>query len=764
MHVVTLFKLFKKELLYILVLILFIKLSESPDPLFEYHPSTLVLDKDKKLLRAYLNKDEQYQFIDNSLELPSKLKTAIVNYEDEYFYYHIGINPIAIFRAVWQNISESKIVSGASTITMQVMRLSRKKPRTYINKFIEIVQAVRFDLTNNKDEILNIYANNAPYGGNIIGFYAASMKYFGKRPEQLSWAESALLAVLPNAPGLLRPGKNSHLLLRKRNKLLKKLYENNIITEESYKLALLERIDVFKDHFQKHANHFTDFINVKHTGKTIKTSIDIKLQKKFEALAKSYGNEISKQGIYNLAFLITETKTGKVRSYIGSQDYWAQNASGMVNGVLANRSSGSILKPFLYVFSLESGELLPNSRIKDIPVFFNGFSPKNASERFSGLVSVETALIHSLNIPSVITLQKYGVYPFYEKLKMLGVSSFFRSADEYGLSMILGGSEVNIWDMSKLYLSLANFGVQKKLSILEKNKVFEEKKVFNSVASEYVLNMMKNLKRPGAQFYWSRFDSSWPLAWKTGTSYGQKDAWAIGVSPDWTIAVWVGNFNGDGNPNLAGARSAGPLLFSIFNRLEKKNNWFKKRDEETTLYKTCKESGFLVNRNCPEYEYISVSKSPKSYPQCQWHKRYIMTKNETELLCSNCWDADRKETVKYVLDNTISYYLKKRGISVYQLPKHRQSCKTLNQEEIKFIYPEANSKLAIPRDFHNKKMKIIAKVSTNHSNRIFYWYLNNMYLGESKNPELAINCAKGKYTLTVIDNNGNRAKQFFTVL
>jgi penicillin-binding protein 1C len=762
-HLRILISLFKKEILIIIFIALLIHLSKLPEPLFLYNSSTLVLDKNKSLLRAYLNDDEQYQFIDHSLKIPSKLKQAIIQYEDEYFYYHLGVNPVAIARALWQNIKESEIVSGASTITMQVMRLSRKRPRTYFNKFIESLQAIRFDLLYKKEEVLKIYANNAPYGGNIIGFYAASMKYFGKRPDQLSWAESALLAVLPNAPGLLRPGKNNHLLLQKRNELLRKLFEKRLITNENYKLALLEKIEVFTDAFPKYANHLSDYMNKTQTSKTIHTSIDLSMQKKFERLAKNYGSELSALGIKNLAFLITETKTGKVRTYIGSQNYWDLNNSGMVDGVLSNRSSGSILKPFLYLFSIESGELLPTSQIKDIPVYFNGFSPRNASERFSGMVNLETALIHSLNIPSVIVLQKYGVYPFYQKLKNLGVSSFFRTADEYGLSLILGGSEVNIWDISKLYLSLANLGIKKDLLIFE-NETSGAKRVFDPISSKYILDMMKNLKRPGAQYYWNRFDSSWPLAWKTGTSYGQKDAWAIGVSPDWTISVWVGNFTGDGNPNLAGAKSAGPLLFNIFNRLEKQTNWFIETADSTTLYKVCSKSGYLVNRDCPDFEYISLSESSTSFPQCKWHKRYVMTRNEKELLCSSCWGTDKKEIVKYVLESNISYYLKKRGESVYQLPKHRKSCQNVVNEKLSFLYPESHSKIAIPRDFNNKKMKIVTKISSNNSSKTFYWYINNLYLGESNSPEYTLSCSPGSYTITVVDNNGNRAKQFFSVL
>jgi penicillin-binding protein 1C len=518
-----------------------------PSPLLEENYSLIVNDEDGNYLRVFLNEDEQWCFPpSDSVHIPDKLKKAVICFEDNYFYWHPGINPVSVIRASYQNVSRGKIVSGASTITMQVARLAKKKPRTYFNKFLEMLLALKIEFYYSKEEILKIYLDHAPFGGNIKGYRAAAERYFEKTPSELSWAEAAALAVLPNSPGIVNLSYGKDLLKQKRDRLLKKLHENGELDESAYKLALLEPIISRVYPFRILAPHLTQEIyNNTTEGTFVSTTINKDIQQYVELIAKEHSRYLKREGINNCAALIMETKTGKIKAYVGSQDYFESEAQGMVNGVTAARSSGSILKPFLYALSMDEGIIIPQTLIKDVRTYFDSFSPQNADEKFNGVVPAKEALIRSLNIPAVRLLNTYGIYRFYSFLKNAGISTLFRPADDYGLPLIIGGAEVNMIDMAMLYSGLAHSGMFSKPYFLIEDSSKSSVSTIQLISPGsclLVLDMLKELKRPGAEYYWEKYQNQRPIAWKTGTSYGGKDAWAVGVSPEWTIAVWVGNF------------------------------------------------------------------------------------------------------------------------------------------------------------------------------------------------------------------------------
>ena len=417
--------------------------------------STSLLDANGKLMDVFLTKDEQWHLKVEG-EVSDNLKEAVITYEDKNFNTHHGVDFLAIGRAFKNNLLGRKR-SGASTITMQVAKLALPKKRTYFNKFLEIIHAFKIETKLDKDTILKLYLNNAPYGGNIVGYGTAARMYFQKDPSNLSWAECTLLAVLPNSPGAMNVEKNHERLLSKRNYLLDKLYAKGKITEDQLSLAKSEPLPDERYSFERVAPHLARRLYNTKTDKVIKTTIDYDLQKRMQEIVKSYVGYTHSEGITNAAMLIVENKTRNVKAYVGSQDFMDMENEGQVDGVIAKRSPGSILKPFLYALSIDEGIIAPESLVQDVPMFFANFNPQNANKKYTGMIEARQALISSLNIPFVHLLDQYGVYNFYYFLKdMLGFEE--DNPDRYGLSLILGTKEFSVEDIAKLYSGLANFG------------------------------------------------------------------------------------------------------------------------------------------------------------------------------------------------------------------------------------------------------------------------------------------------------------------
>ena len=760
-----------KYLLYLFVFfIILIIIIPLPSPLFNNDYSVVVLDKDGNILRGFLNKDEQWRFKElKKIRIPYKLKKSILYFEDEYFYYHMGINPVSILRAFYQNIVKGRIVSGASTITMQVVRLSTKNRRNLFNKFIEILQAIKLEIKCSKEEILKFYVNNAPYGGNIIGYTAASLKYFNKLPEKLSWAQAATLAVLPNSPALVSPNRFKKILKKKRNKLLKKLYNKKVVDKQTYDFSVKEPIVNRDVSFFKLAPHFSRF--VKNNNKdvfVINTTIDSKIQRNAEFLLENYMKYLSTYGIKNGAVLIAEVSTGKIKAYVGSQKFIGKDSS-QVDGIQSARSSGSIFKPFLYALSIDKGLILPQTKLKDIPTYFGTFSPSNADKEYNGLVSSHDALRDSLNVPAVRLLNYYGLEAFYDFLKTAGITTLFRKPVRYGLTLILGGAEVKLYDMVKLYRGLANRGYFEDLIYLEGNKRENLKNQLISPEACYlVLNILKDLKRPGAEYYWEQFNDKKPIAWKTGTSYGKRDAWAIGVNPDWVVGVWIGNFNGDSNGKLWGAAIAGPLLFKIFETLPQisSNTWFAKRGLKYKTIELCKDTGYRAGENCNDKINAIKPYSSPVLKECPYHKRYFVTNDEKYSVCSYCWEqGDHKSESYLVYPPDVTQFLRERGIIISKVPPHNPKCKLYSEKNtIQILYPENNAKIFIPRDIGSKMQSIIIKVAHRIKNSRVFWYLDKEYIGFTDSiHKKSIMLKNGWHKISVVDEFGNKKSiRFYT--
>lgn len=762
---------YKIKILISILFITFIIWLSIPINKLDKDYSTVITDKDNKILRVFLNKDEQWYLPpDDNLKIPDKLKTSILYFEDKYFYYHLGINPVSILNSFIENLKKGYISRGGSTITMQVSRIINPQKRTYINKIKEIFNSLKLELTYSKNEILNIYINNAPYGGNIIGYRAASLYYYQKMPEELTWSEACTLAVLPNSPGLISPVTNNQLLINKKNRLLGLLKLNKIIDDETFNLSIKEPVPGMINKTPFLAPHLAQYLKDKYREqKIIKTNIDFQLQNDIEKIVQNYSKHLQNKGIRNISVVVADTQTSRVLTYIGSQNFFDKENKGEVNGVIAPRSTGSILKPFLYALAIDDGLELPETLIKDIPTYFGAFSPENADKKYNGLVSMEESLTRSLNVPAVLTLNEYGVYDYYNFLKKAGLTTLFRRSDEYGLTLILGGAEANLFEITGLYSSLGRLGKFEKLKIIPSEEIQQEKQLISKGASNLILNVLKDLKRPDAEYYWQQYESQFKLAWKTGTSFGNRDAWAVGVNPKYTVGVWVGNFNGESNSNLAGATSAGSLMFDIFNYLPQKNNqkqaWFKKNFNDFEMIELCKDTGYKAGLSCNKKILTDKPVNAKSLKICPYHKSVFVTNNNKYQVCSICWKQGnyKKENLLFYTPDVIDY-LRKRGNIINTIPPHNPNCSTLQTKNIlKITYPTNGAKIFIPRDIGGITQKLNLKVSHLNENSKVYWYIDDKFLGLTENTHSkSIEVKRGNHNLSVVDENGN--KEFVSFL
>tara|TARA_R110002073_G_scaffold14554_2_gene59366 strand:- start:46720 stop:49065 length:2346 start_codon:yes stop_codon:yes gene_type:complete len=747
-----------------------------PNQLFKDPTSTVVVSKEDKLLGALIARDGQWRFPENKT-VPEKFKTCLIQFEDEHFYKHPGFNPVSIFKALRENMKSGKVKRGGSTITQQVIRLSRKNPaRTYFEKVKEIVLATRLELRESKEEILSLWTNNAPYGGNVIGLEAASWRYFNRTPENLSWAESATLAILPNAPSLIYPGKNQERLLLKRNRLLKKLLEKTIIDSLTYTLSIQEAIPQKPYAIPQIIPHLLQKINKSNRGELVKTTVDYYLQKQVNEIAKLHYNKLSQNEIYNSAILVLDVKTRQVMAYVGNSPTTREHQKD-VDIIDKPRSTGSILKPFLYSAMLDNGDILQETLIADIPTQIGTYKPENFTKDYAGAIPAKKALSRSLNIPAVKMLQQFGADKLHYYLQKLKFKDISQPADYYGLSLILGGAESNLWDLCKNYAGFSstinhydetlgyysnefvepNYFFDQEVDFGKKKK---EKNLMNAASMYLTLESLKEVYRPGDNQNWEYFDSSKQIAWKTGTSFGFRDAWAIGTTKDYVVGVWVGNADGEGRPGLVGVQTAAPILFDVFDKLPK-SDWFTAPFNEMVTVDVCAKSGYLATSVCEERKSMDISETGLHSAPCPYHKTIHLDKTQQFQVNTSCENAD--EIVQkswFVLPPILEYYYEEKNPFYKKLPDFKESCEKTSQDAIAFIYPKDQSNIYLPKNMNGDKNDVILKVTHTNKEATLFWYLDNTYMGKTtKFHELAIQPRVGKYLVTVIDESGTELKK-----
>jgi len=733
--------------------------------MFDKPYSTVVYDRNGELLGARTADDGQWRFPPADT-VPEKFGICLVRFEDRYFRYHPGINPLAIGRALMQNIRQKRTVSGGSTITMQVIRLSRNKKRTVWEKLVEAVLATRLECRYSKPKILALYASYAPFGGNTVGLEAASERYFGRKADLLSWAEAATLAVLPNAPSMLHLSKNRDELKSKRDRLLKKLLDDGTIRQTDYELAITEPLPAEPLPMPQIAPHLVSLFNKQNHGEQIVSTIDKNLQTRVETLLERRNTEFLRSEIRNAAAIVIDVEKNEVVSYCGNVRFSDKDAGNQVDVIQAERSTGSILKPFLYCAMLQEGEILQNTLLPDVPMNINGFSPQNFNLQYEGAVPASEALSRSLNVPLVSMLRKYSVPKFYNYLKQNHIARLPRPASHYGLSLILGGAEARLGDVANAYSNMARslLGLENaRFSLICNEKPKTEKYTFAPAAVQQVLEVLTNVNRP-EQIDWKDIPSMQKIAWKTGTSYGFRDAWAVGITPRYVVGVWVGNASGEGRPNLTGARTAGPVMFDIFELLPA-SRWFDTTEEGMVEAEVCHRSGYLKSRFCTDIDTVLICAAGLHTSPCPYHISVNLTADRRFRVYETCLDGET--TVRenwFVLPPARAWFYRRNHPEYQSLPPFKQGCGGESLQPMQFIYPQGNTKVHLPKQLDGSEGEITFELAHNNPDATVFWHIDNEYVTSTTDfHKLTVPLAIGNHSVTVVDDAGNTLSIGITV-
>ena len=737
-----------------------------PRHLFHVPYSTVVTDRNEELLGARIASDGQWRFPPRNTT-PEKIKECLITFEDKHFYHHWGVNPFAIGRAFYQNVKNKRIVSGGSTLTMQTIRLARNESRTFREKLIEMIWATRLEFRASKEEILSMYISHAPFGGNVVGLDAAAWRYFGHSADDLSWAESAMLAVLPNAPAMIHLSKGRKTLLDKRNRLLKQLLEKKTIDSSTYELAISEPLPDEPHALPQIAPYLVSRFYQERNGEYSRSTINKGIQTQVEDLAERWRNEFGRSDIRNLAILVIDIPSNQVVAYCGNVHFDRKQGGNQVDVIQAPRSTGSILKPFLYYAMLQEGSLLPDMLLPDVPVNINGFTPQNFSMQFEGAVPASEALARSLNIPAVTMLQRYGVPKFHSFLQQIGLKTINRSSSHYGLSLILGGAEATLWDVTNAYAmmgrSLLQLPQRSCSLLLPTSRITESTDPFQPGAVWQTFDALKEVNRP-EEIDWKSIPSMQTIAWKTGTSYGFRDAWAVGVTPRYAVGVWVGNATGEGKPGLVGAQTAGPVLFDIFNLLPS-SSWFTRPAGIFVEAEVCRKSGHLKGRFCDETDTLLVLPAGLRTEACPYHHLVTLSANESQRIYENC--ANTEPTLRkswFTLPPVWEWYYKQHHPEYKPLPPFKAGCGEDTFQPMQFIYPPMNARIKLPKQLDGSKGFLTVELAHNNPNATVFWHLDETYQAQTQDfHKISLQPAAGKHSLTAVDGEGNTISTTFFV-
>lgn len=747
----------------LLICLIFLAIPPEEDP---YPLSTVLNDRQGNLLSASIAADEQWRFPKPD-SVPSKLRTSMLLFEDEHFYHHPGINPLAIARAAYQNVAAGRVVSGASTITMQVARMIERKERTLVQKLKEVIMAIRLELYWSKEEILNRYAAMAPFGGNVVGMEAASWRYFQRAPHLLSWAESAALAVLPNQPGDIYPGTGQEALRRKRDFLLRKIHSRGFIDSLELELSLEEPLPGTPYDIPQRAPHLLTTIREAKSGEQTKTTIDPFWQERVTEVVERKHQILKGNGIDNLAVMVVDLDDGGVLSYVGNTS--DINADGyQVDVIQKPRSSGSILKPLLYSAALSDGQILPETLLSDIPSFFGGYSPKNFSLGYQGVVSADQALSMSLNIPFAHLLKDYSYERFHHKLGEMGISTLNEPPGHYGLTMILGGAEVKLWELAQAYFSMYrklaneyNLNISYDFTSQRRPDIDLEE-----ISIWHTFNAMTELKRPGADEHWQNFNSSQVMAWKTGTSFGFRDAWAIGLNGEVLVAVWVGNADGEGRAGMTGATSAGPILNELIRLSPHDPSWLAGLEPFSVTKEVCSVSGSLAGPNCLEVKTMKLGQKAEVSGICAYHVPLWLDQTGTYQVNRGCYPSSKAiEKSVFILPSTQGYYYGQHHSDYQGKPSSLEGCTMETSDVLAINYPKPGSKIFIPRELAGEASQVVVEASHQDRSAELFWHLNDEYIGSTQQDhKQSMALPMGEYHVTVVDAMGNSSTRRFEVV
>lgn len=752
-----------------------------PFPRFVSPYATVLEDREGVLMGGLISEDEQWRLPPSDEDLNPRFTTALKAYEDKRFDEHCGVDFAAVARAASDNLQQGRVVSGASTLTMQTVRLARNNPpRTFWEKFLECSLAFRLEARASKAQILKLYAAHAPFGGNVVGLEAAAYRYFQRPPRDLSWAEAATLAVLPNQPALVHPGADRGRLRLKRDALLRRLFEAGVLDEALFRLSLLEPLPERPKPLPNLAPHLLQHLYLQqgiHGGGRFTSTLDRHLQERVGRVLSRYHKHLESASIHNAAVLVLDNRDGKVLVYLGNTGNLSDSRfGGAVDLIQAPRSPGSLLKPFLHNAALGAGEILPHTLLPDFPGSFFGYRPKNFDGDYLGAVPADQALAQSRNIPFVHLLADHDAQRFVDHLGDLALRDINQSAAHYGLSIILGGGESRLWDLTCAYASTSRYlqdleplGRQFQITIHPEKPVEAGKThPFQSKAAVFeTLEALTHLKRPGNNGRMQSFTSSRKIAWKTGTSMGFRDAWAIGTTPEYTVGVWVGNADGEGRPGLTGVAVAAPILFETFGTLPHHNGWFEKPLADYSTAAICPLSGQRRGRHCPDARNQRIPTPGLRSPTCAYHQTLFLDPDrDVRVSADKVSPLAMRRVSWFILPPRMAWFYRRQHPSYRTPPPWRADCEPEVDSRFRFhlLYPGPDSTVFLPDNNEDGPGEAVFEAAHQDPETVIHWHLDHQYLGSTRHfHQMPIKAEAGPHQITLVDAGGERIQAAFTI-
>ncbi len=766
--------------------------------------SKVYYDRKGQLLAARLSPDEKWRFQSHLEDVSPMLVEALLTFEDQRFYQHAGVDFQAVLRAFWQNVNAGHIVSGASTISMQVARLLSQERQygSWWGKVAQVFRAFQLEQHLSKDQILEWYFNLAPYGGNIEGVVAASWFYFSKPPSQLSWTESIALAITPKSPNIYRPDRFPLIVQKHCQHLVERLSAADELSQEDLWFIECSKVPGKLVELPRHAKHLIDRLHtgsgkqsslvlqghseLSHDWNHILTTLDLDLQISVEATVSGYLQGLRSQSIHNAAAIVIDNQTSEVLAYVGSPDFTDKQHAGEVDGVRALRSPGSTLKPFIYARALESGQYNSHTLLANVPVVYPGYRPQNFKPEELGITHFDNALRQSLNLPAVALNTVLGKKnDLLSTLWQAGVSTLPHSRDHYGQSLVLGGGELRLDELSVLYSALARGGKLRPVKLVlseqknaELSAIVEEKNWFTPEASFIISQILKEVSHPQYGLASPYFRGVPHVAWKTGTSSRQRDAWTIGYNPQYTVGVWVGNFNGSPVEGMTGLQVSAPLFFEIFRSLSRHQSvsW-PPAPPDVVQQSVCSLSGNLANAFCPgeiSTWWIAGVTEPNF---CQMHLELITDRLTGKRLSPKCvWERDIpqnqiRRTPAVLWPQATGGWLAKSQSAVI-FPPYAEGCvpsETLEQSPPILQRPvhgenyvvQLSGKAAAP---FARFDQIAFSASVNNEVNRLDWYLNGQKIVSTQPGEIYLwSPTPGSHELVLVDDFGRATQAQFTV-
>ncbi len=733
--------------------------------------SQVILANDGSLVTAYLTDDDKWRMRTSPDEVPQDLIKALIEKEDRWFWSHPGVNPLAIVRAGFSNVFSGHRVSGASTITMQVARMMEPKPRTFGNKMVEMFRALQLEWTYSKTEILEMYLSYIPMGGNVEGVKAASYLYFDQPPAHLSLGQSTLFTVIPNRPNSLRPDRNPEAATQARDKWLRRFMDDDVFPAAALMDAIHEPLHHARHAIPNAAPQFAYRARQYRIGEFVPTTIDPEVQRQAQALLQRHVQQHRNIGLTNGAVLIVDNTTMEVKAYCASADFQDRAALGQVDAIKAHRSPGSTLKPLIYARAMDDGNFHPNSMLLDVPTVYADFSPVNYDRSYRGQIRLQEALQTSLNIPAVRTLQAVGLTRFISLLQQAGFKSIDRYTSQFGLSLALGGCGASLEELVTLYAAFAHKGQLRRLQYLKHS--FDDynpslypnhdwsgsAQVCSPEAAWMITDILSGLQRPDLPNELLERTDLPKIAWKTGTSFGRRDAWAIGYNPRYTIGVWFGNMDGTPVLSMSGASVSVPLLVDLFTEAHRISpapppgtpDWFE-QPARIEIRKFCTETGDHPGPHCKQLVQGPAIQGVTQRRPCQ-HLREVLTDAEATIqYCTGCAPQEGLRRVLYpFLPPDLANWYAEEDLPYRKPPRHNPNC----QAVFSGVGPEIATVEEGATYYLEEGEPLMVRTKIGEGIDQVFWYVNGKYMGASRaGANFAIDPPRGRVKITCMDDKG----------